>query len=294
MDTEFLETFIAVADGRSIASAARSLGLTPGAVSLRLKALEAEFGFRLIERSGRSVTPTKDAATLLNAARNVVRDARALKSLALDADGQLRGDVRLGAISTAITGTLPALLSALARDQPAITMFIEPGTSLELYGRVVAGELDGAILVAPPLGLRKDESFSPWLTERLVLIAPTIWAARRPVSLLRTAPFIRYDRRNWGGRLVDAYLKRTDIKPVERYELDALDGIVAMVSAGLGVAIIPDWAGPRLEGVDFAKLALPPPAVSRVVGLFHRKGSARRGLIEVVDAIHGQTFPRAE
>lgn len=51
---------------------------------------------------------------------------------------------------------------------------------------------------------------------------------------------------------------------------------------------------PRLEGMDFAKLALPPPAVSRVVGLFHRKGSARRELIEVVDAIHGPTFPRAE
>jgi hypothetical protein len=42
--------------------------------------------------------------------------------------------------------------------------------------------------------------------------------------------------------------------------------------------------------MDVAKPALPPPAVSRVVGFFRRRGSARRELIEVVDAIHGQAI----
>ena len=52
MDTRFLESFIAVVEDGSIADASRRLNLTPGAVTKRLKALEREFGMRLVVRWG--------------------------------------------------------------------------------------------------------------------------------------------------------------------------------------------------------------------------------------------------
>ena len=81
---------------------------------------------------------------------------------------------------------------------------------------------------------------------------------------------------------MDAYLRRSGIVPHDRFELDALDGIVALVSAGLGVAIIPDWVGSHPQGTAMARLALQATIPVRTVGLYSRSVSARQDLIALV------------
>ena len=247
MDTNFAATVIAVIEEGSIAGAARRLALTPGAVALRIKMVEAELGATLIGRAGRRIAPTATAARLLAPLRALVTGTADLKRLAAN-ELDVTGELRLGTIATASTGLLPPLLRRLTEMHPHFDIFIEPGTSLELCERVLDGALDAAIVVEPPAALRKAELFTPWVTEPLVLIAPPGTSETDPLALLRTETFIRYDRGNWGGRIVDAYLRRSGIVPHDRFELDALDGIVALVSAGLGVAIIPDWVGPHPQG----------------------------------------------
>jgi DNA-binding transcriptional LysR family regulator len=202
---------------------------------------------------------------------------------------RVAGELRLGTIATASTGLLPPLLRALTRRHPELDIMIEPGTSLELCERVLDGALDAAIIVEPPVVLRKGEAFVPWCAEQLVLIAPPAMRDADPMELLSRETFIRYDRRNWGGRIVDAYLRRIGVTPRDRIELDALDGIVAMVSAGLGVAIIPDWIGPRPKGTNVAQISLQPPVPARVVGLYRRALSHRQDLIDIVDATFRST-----
>lgn len=265
----------------SITGAARRLGLTAGAVALRIKVVEAELGTTLIGRAGRRIAPTAEAARLLAPLRALVAGAADLRRLAAGTrDAAV--ELRLGTIATASTGLLPPLLRRLADLHPHLDIFIEPGTSLELCERVLDGALDAAIVVEPPTMLRKGERFTPWVGEPLMLIAPPGTDGADPLTLLRTETFIRYDRRNWGGRIVDDFLRRSAIVPRDRFELDALDGIVAMVSAGLGVAVIPDWAGPRPEGTRVTRLPLPPPVPSRVVGLYSRSLSPRQDLIALV------------
>ncbi|MFG1280470.1 LysR substrate-binding domain-containing protein [Xanthobacter autotrophicus] len=282
METEFVRTAIAVIEERSIAAAARRLGLTAGAVALRVKTLESELGTSLIGRTGRSIAPTASAARLLPGLRAMVDQATDLQRRAIDSGG-IAGELRLGTIATASTGMLPPLLCTLTARHPDLDVMIQPGTSLDLCERVLDGSLDAAIVVEPPAPLRKGERFSPWAVEPLVLIAPPACAGRDPISLLSSEAFIRYDRRNWGGRIVDRFLRTTGIVVRERIELDALDGIVAMVAAGLGVAIIPDWTGPRLEGAKVLTLPLPPPQPTRTIGLYSRTLSIRQDLIALVE-----------
>ncbi len=281
MDTQFAATIVAVVEEGSIAAAARRLGLTPGAVALRIKAVEAELGTTLIGRAGRRIAPTATAARLLAPLRSLVADTAELRRLA--GDGQeVAGELRLGTIATASTGLLPQLLSTLARVHPHLDIYIEPGPSVELCERVLDGALDAAIVVEPPTLLRKGELFTPWIKEPLLLIVPPDKSDADPLELLQTETFIRYDRGNWGGRIVDAYLRRSEIVVRDRFELDALDGIVAMVAAGLGIAIIPDWVGPRPQGAAVAQLSLPPPVPVRSVGLYSRRLSPRQELIALV------------
>lgn len=281
MDTLFAATLLAVIESGSVASAARLMAITPGAVTLRIKALEKELGTVLLGRAGKTMVPTAAASRLIAPIRDIVARTADLRHLAMG-KGEAAGELCLGTIATASTGILPRLIGALTRDHPRLDLFIVPGTSSELCEQVLDGTIDAAVVVEPPVPPRKGETFVAWLEEPLVLIAPAGLAEQPARLLIEREPFIRYDRRNWGGRIVDHWLKANALHVHDRIELDALDGIVAMVSAGLGVAIIPDWAGPRPQGVAVSTLALPPPTPVRRVGLYHRRLSPRQDLIALL------------
>jgi DNA-binding transcriptional LysR family regulator len=281
MDTVFAETLLAVVETGSIAGASRKMGISPGAVALRIKALESEVGVPLLGRAGNRVAPTAAASRLITPLSDIVARTADLRHLA-SGRGTVEGELRVGAIATASVGMLPRLLGALRRSHPALDLFIVPGTSSELCEQVLDGVIDAAIVVEPPTPPRKGEVFAPWVEEPLVLIGPCDMADEDPLVLIEGEPFIRYDRRNWGGRIVDRWLKANGLQVHDRIELDALDGIVAMVSAGLGVSIIPDWAGPRPSGAVVKTVKLPEPTPVRCVGLFHRRVSPRQDLVALL------------
>lgn len=266
MDTRFLESFVMVVETGSIAETARRLYLTPAAVAQRLRALEAEIGKPLVSRVGRSVRPTETGTAILDRARLLLRTTRELRTI--DAEGVLSGSLRLGATSTALTGLMPGILSALVAVHPLIELYIVPGTSVDLYHRVLRGDLDAAVIVQPQFAIPKSGDWQLLYEEPMVVIAPEAQAAEDPHRLLATEPFMRYDRNHWGGQIVDRYLRYAGIRPRERFEMDALDAIAAMVDRGLGVSLVPDWAPPWPAGLRIAKLPLPIPGWVRGVGLF--------------------------
>ncbi|MBN8943193.1 MAG: LysR family transcriptional regulator [Rhizobiales bacterium] len=280
MDTRFLESFVTVVDKGSIAEAARRLHLTPAAVAQRLRALESEIGKPLVSRAGRTVKPTETGIAMLERARLLLRHVRDLK--ATSADGVLIGELRLGATATALTGMMPAILSSLAAAHPQIEIYIVPGVSVELYHQVVSGDLDAAIIVQPPFAIPKACDWQTLNEEPLVVLTPAGMPAQTPHRILATQPFIRYDRNHWGGQIVDRYLRQARIHPQERFELDALDAIAAMVDRGLGVSLVPDWAPPWPEGLSLARLPVPEPGWGRRVGLFWGHMSPRAGLVRAL------------
>src|SRR5262249_37550635 len=125
MDTRFLESFIAVVEQGSLAEAARHLNLTPAAVAQRIRALEGEFGARLLFRSGRTVRPTQSGAAILTHAKDFLGHIRDLKSIA--ANNVPSGELRLGAAQTAKNGFLPDILSGMAKKYPLIEIHIVGG-----------------------------------------------------------------------------------------------------------------------------------------------------------------------
>jgi DNA-binding transcriptional LysR family regulator len=280
METRFLENFIAVAELGSMAAAARRLGDTPAAVAQRIHALEAEVGAALIVRAGRTVMPTEAGAAILERGRDILRSVRDMRAVAVGE--ALAGEIRLGAISTALTGLLPKILKRFVAAAPLVDLYVVPGTSVELYRRVSDGDLDAAIMVRPQFALPKTSDWRTLRHEPLVLLTPRAMKQRDPRDILRQEPFIRYDRNHWGGRLADAYLRRLGIRPRERLELDALEAIAVMVSQGLGVSLVPDWAAPWPAGIAIRKLALPADAPVRELGLLWRRAAPRLRLIEAM------------
>ncbi len=281
MDLRFLESFVEVADCHSVAEAARRLNLTPATVAQRLKALEQELGHPLVGRAGRTVRPTASGLAVLPAARRLIESARDLRALA--AADLPAGDLRLGSTATALTGLLPGIIASLGERHPQIDLFIRPGSSADLYDSLLAEEIDAAVLVQPPFPIPKSVDWMLLREEPMVLILPEEMKTEDPFEALQRARFIRYDRNQWGGQLVDAWLRQHHLKAREWLELDALDAIAALVSRGLGIAIVPDWKPPWPEGLRLRKLPLRESRLRRVGVLWRRSGpriAAIRAFVE--------------
>ena len=278
MDTQFLATFVMVVDRGSMAAAARLLNITPAAVAQQIRTLERELGAPLIARAGRTVTVTEAGTRILLRARELLRDAADLRTVAND--NATAGELRLGAGTNALTGILPDILARMVARFPQINVFIKPGYSPELYRSVENGDLDAAIVLEAPFTLPKSCDWQLLREEPLVVLAPQSMAGRDPHELLATQPFIRYDRSQWGGHQVDQYLHLVGIKPRERFELNALNAIAVMVDRGLGVSLVPDWARPWPEGLRVARIALPIPFEPRRVGVLWTRSTIRIRLVK--------------
>lgn len=280
MDTQFLNTFVVVADRGSMAAAARVLNITPAAVAQQIRTLERELGAPLIARAGRTVSLTEEGSRILQRARDLLRDVADMRSVANDSE--VSGELRLGACPTALAGMLPDILARMVDAFPQINVYIRPGYSAELYRAVESGELDAALVLQAPYNLPKTCDWQLLREEPLVVIAPARLAGRDPHELLRSEPLIRYDRNQWGGRVADDYLRRAGIVPHERFELNGLNAIAVMVDRGLGVSLVPDWAKPWPEGLDLVRIPLPMPSEPRRIGMVWSRSTVRIRLVTVL------------
>lgn len=280
MDTQFLNTFVVVADRGSMAAAARVLNITPAAVAQQIRTLERELGAPLIARAGRTVSLTEEGSRILQRARDLLRDVADMRSVANDSE--VSGELRLGACPTALAGMLPDILARMVDKFPQINVYIRPGYSAELYRAVETGELDAALVLQAPYNLPKTCDWQLLREEPLVMIAPARMAGRDPHDLLREEPLIRYDRNQWGGRVADDYLRRAGIVPRERFELNGLNAIAVMVDRGLGVSLVPDWARPWPEGLDLLRIPLPLASEPRRIGMVWSRSTVRIRLVTVL------------
>lgn len=263
-----------------MAAAARVLNLSASAVAQQLHALERDLGAPLLSRIGRTMRVTEQGARVLGPARKLLRDATDLRGIAQD--GEVTGELWLGACTTPLTGMLPDILAGVSRKFPQVNVHIKSGNSAQLYADVEAGKLDAALVLEAPYSLPKTCDWLLLREEPLIVLAPRALAERDPLSLLRDEPLIRYDRSLWGGRSADLYMTELGIVPRERFELNALNAIAVMVDRGLGVSLVPDWAPPWPEGIEVVRLQLPEGRIGRRIGIVWSRSSVRMRLVSAL------------
>jgi len=240
LDSRYLKSLLAVVDRGSIAEAARAEGLTAAAIGQRIQAIERELDVVLLSRAGHAAQPTPACISLLPRARRIVFE---MTQLSNDARGDaLHGTLRVGAISTALTGLLPGALRRLTALASGIKPVIMPGTSRDLYKALQAREVDAAIMVAPPFVLPKHVQSTVLRVEPLVFLSASTIEGEVD-ALLQTRPYIRYDPEAWGGRHAARYLDEHGLTPTVLCDLDALETIAMLVADGMGVSLVPQWSG---------------------------------------------------
>ena len=277
-----LKTFIAVSQYGTFSGAGARIGLTQSAVSAQMQRLEEELGFALFDRTGRSAT-LNDAGreTLALAEEMMTLYARLSERGAVAAES---GMLRVGAIASAQVSFLADALARFRDDRPGWRIRVVPGVSLGLLGQVDSGELDLAVIIKPPFALPSELEWRTLVTEPFVLLVPKKLARgeRSWRELLRSEPFIRYDRTSFGGRLVDRFLRRSRLNVQDVIELDELQAIAQLVARGIGVALIPNTAGLGKWPAGVAALELGEATFQREIGLVQRPRHSRQAVADVL------------
>lgn len=278
MDIRFLESFVSTCDVGSLAEAARRLRLTPAAIAQRIHALEEEIGQPLLVRAGRTVRPTPAGQAILERARRMVHDAAELSVIA--ATDRPSGRLRLGATPSSLLGILAPKLGMLREKYPAIDLRINSGNSAELFSRVVKGALDAAVIVKQ-FKVPKSLEWLEVRREALVVIVPQDSPWTEPHAALTGAPFVRYDRSQWGGRVADRYLRGHKLAVHDFAELLSLEAIETLVHHGLGVSLIPDWDPPWKTRLAIRRLPLADAPV-RSLGVVWDRNSPALTLVQTL------------
>jgi DNA-binding transcriptional LysR family regulator len=235
-----LRTFLAVVRHGTFARAGTQIGLTQSAVSAQIQRLEGELGFALFDRTGRSASLNAAGKRIVEVAHEVLVVYARLATQ--DAASESAGLLRVGAIASVQTSLMVDAIQQFRAASPGWRIRVSPGVSLNLLAQVDSGELDLAVIIKPPFALPPELKWHLLVSEPFVLLVPRKLAKEQWRVLLAREPLIRYDRNSFGGRLVDRFIKRMRINVDDVVELDELQGIVGLVAAGVGVAIVPQAA----------------------------------------------------
>lgn len=268
-----LKVFLAAADSLSFTQAAQRLFLTQSAVSHQIGKLERELGCTLFDRIGRTVALTKAGRTLVAEARRVFTQIDAAVEATRHAADSQRGQIRIGASSTACQYMLPEALREFRDCFPGYSLTILPGDSPASIDHLLADEIDLAVIIRSEPN-RKIQ-LHPLLDDDLQIIASPLhpWAQARRVDRKQLAGqrMILYSRGSATFRLVERHFARLQIPLQGWIELGDIGAIKELVKIGLGVSVMAAWVARRDVSVgSLVALPLPGPRLSRRWCIAHR------------------------
>lgn len=272
-----LNTLIAVSSEGTFAAAADKIGLTQAAVSSQMKRLEQELGLKIFDRIGRAMVLNRSGIQVLIKAKEIIQLYQKLGNS--DSD-KIQSIIKIGAIASTQPKAIPNIISLFSNDFHDIAFQVQPGLSIELVDQVDSGNIDIAIIIRPPFSLYSGLEWYPLAQEKFVLIAPIDtpdnigW-----VQILKKFPFIRYDRRSFGGRQVDNFLQNHLIQVHDKYEVDDLDAILELVCLGQGVAIIPQIFGHKKWPESIKEISMENQSFYREIGFIIKTENYQNRLI---------------
>jgi len=247
MELRQIRSFLSVAETLHFGRTAELIHLSQPALSLQIRALEAEVGVRLLERNRRKTTLTPAGRAFRDAATaGVAQLDRAIRNARLAADGKL-GLLRIGFISTAGSELLPDTIRAFRELNPEVEFSLRNILTAEQIQMLEAGALDIGFLRLP-IGGHTQLEVATIHREPFLLVVPASHplGTRKKVRLSEVAgqDFVMYDRKHAPGfhDQVFGMLRNAGIVPNVCQTAGEMPTLIALVAAGIGISILPTSA----------------------------------------------------
>jgi len=242
-DLVTLRVFVRAAECGRLGEAAKQSNLAIAAASRRIALMEERFGVRLFYRSRQGLSLTPAGTALLESARSLLAQARAIDGEMADFAGGMRGTIRIQTNPSAIIQFLPGDLASYAAARPDVRLELEENMSGEIVEAVRADRADLGIV----LEIADDDSLEtyPYRQDRLALLAP-----RGSFAACEEIAFEEVQDREFVGLVSSTSLTHTLLEEAAkadrilrlRMQVRSFDGVCRMVEAGFGLGVLPEIA----------------------------------------------------
>lgn len=287
-----LRYFIAVAEEMHFGRAAVRLHMTQPPLSQTIMALEAGLGTPLFARTRRSVALTPAGTALLPEARRILLQAEALPELARRAACGASGRLTLAFVSSADYNVLPTFLRNFRSQYPQVQIELREATSDVQLEELLQGQVDAGLLILPlPDKSQAALDCLSVLSEPLILAAPEDLPALKgkpsiALADLADMPLIIFPRRlapTFHDAIL-AYFHELGLTPRIGQEAIQMQTIISLVSAGMGIALVPQSVSNlKRPGVAYKPLAAATPWIE--TGIAWRRDNASPVLHAFLDSL---------
>ncbi|MCR6484121.1 LysR family transcriptional regulator [Amycolatopsis sp. OK19-0408] len=272
MELHQLAYFVAVAEEGNFTRAAERLHVAQPGVSAQVKRLERELGQELLDRSGRTVRLTDVGAAALPHARAALAAVKGVREAVDELAGLVRGQVAIGAVTSAGPVKLPDLLARFHERFPAVEITLSEANSDTMLAALREGRLDLAVVglsTDPPPGIATqvliDEPF-------LAVTAPGHFLAELGEITIRDLhglPLMALPPGTGLRTALDAAFAREGLAPRIAFEAADPNVLVQLATRGLGVAIVPESLA-RYHEADLRVVTITGPGLRGVLALAWR------------------------
>ena len=277
-----LKNFLAITRHKSVAAAAKEIGLTAAAAGQQVQQLEADIGVELFDRTKRSLSLNHQGRSLIEPIQDIIARYEALGS---DFKSDLSGTIVLGALVSTLMGAFGNALNKIKRSYPELEVKLIAGLSSNFLDQVLDGTLDAAIVTESPYALPQHVQWTELYKEPMILIMPTPLSKKGGNTPDRESDlaFIRFERNTWTGHLVDQTIRANKLNIKEGMELNSVEAIIELVRQGLGYSIVPQLANIAWDSDRQLMIKkLPGKTIYRKVGLLERKKNGRQNITQAI------------
>ncbi|HBO1682148.1 TPA: LysR family transcriptional regulator [Pseudomonas aeruginosa] len=263
MELRHLRYFIAVAEELHFGRAAERLGISQPPLSQQIQALEEEIGARLFERTNRRVELTDAGRLFLDESRQVLAQVDKAVLLARRAHLGELGELKIGFTSSApFTSTIPSSIHAFRKAYPDVHLDLQEMSSRQVLKALLEESLQVGVIrpLALPDAVHWVELFREPLVAVLRADHPLAAGSEDGLAIAALAeePFVFFPR-SYGTGLYDqviALTRQAGFSPRIAQEASEAMTIIGLVSAGLGVSILPaSFRRTRVDGVVYRTLS---------------------------------------
>lgn len=262
MELRQIRHFLAVAETGSFTKAKQRTGVSQPALTASVAKLEAEYQVKLLDRRRSRVVPTEAGQRLIERAHVILRACNSVRAQVKSVDGEV---LRIGVLRTFAARPVCRLAKVFSRLRPDVTIELSDGTGADLRAQLADNRLDAFIA-------RIDEP-EPALTSKLLL------KERFVLAVANDHRFARENAIRLGDLDGESFIARTGCEIYQQttrllaelnihmryaYKTDQDYRALSLVSAGIGVAIVPAL----FDAPDVVKLAFCDYDFSRDIGVF--------------------------
>lgn len=258
MDIRELQLFQHLSDNLHFGRTSRACHITPSALTRTIQRLESEVGQQLFIRDNRTVSLTPAGELFKKYAEESITRWHELQN-ELSGDTLLGGEISLYCSVTAAYDILPGILGTFRRQYPSIHIKLQTGDAAQALPKLLNNEVEVTIAALPT---KQPTSLTCLkITETpLVFIEPQSWAKRSEINW-STTPVIMAEQ-GLSRERMERWFRQKGIQPNIYAQVAGNEAIIAMVSLGCGVGVVPQLVIEKSPMQDQVRIRTVSPALT--------------------------------